>query len=176
MKNLILICGPNGVGKSSACMQLVQALDHAAYIDSDWCRVMHPFTFNPETIHIIKSNIVAMMTNYFQSSLIENVIFQYGFHGPRKQIFDGIQRELHTQGISYQFCPILLTCDVAENIARMRMDGRDEERIQRALQNTRDLYDVYDYPCIDTTLLSVSQTVDQMLKILSEYAASFAHT
>jgi cytidylate kinase len=176
MKRLILVCGANGIGKSTACRSLAQALDYSAYIDSDWCRVMHPFTFNPETIHIIKSNIVAMMTNYFQSSFIENVIFQYGFHGPRKQIFSEILKELDNHGISYQFCPILLKCDAPENIARMKKDGRDEERIQRALQNTRDIYDIYDYPCIDTTHLSVSQTVDQMLKILSEYAASFAHT
>ena len=143
MKKLILICGPNGVGKSSACMQLVQALDHAAYIDSDWCRAMHPFSFDHETIQLIKSNIVALMVNYFRSSFIEHVIFQYGFHGPRKQIFEDIQCELHTQGISYQFCPILLTCDVAENIARMRKDGRDEERIEaRHQKHPRHLFGV----------------------------------
>ena len=130
---------------------------------------MNPFSFDTETIRIIQSNIVALMTNYFGCSFIDNVIFQYGLHGPRRQMLDEIMSELGRNGISFRFCPVILKCDLAENIERMRRDGRDDERIERAVMNTRDIYDAYDYPVVDTTNLSVSQTVDRMLDILALY-------
>jgi len=167
IKRLILVCGPNGVGKTTACKSLLEALPRSAYIDSDWCRAMNPFSFDEETIQIIKANIVALMTNYLRSSFIENVIFQYGFHGPRREIFDDIIEALDNNRISYQFCPVILRCDLQENIERMKRDGRDDERIRRAIENTRHIYDAYDYPSIDTTGLSVPQTVDRILGILS---------
>lgn len=160
MKRLIMVCGANGVGKTTACQSLVKALNHSAYIDSDWCRAMNPFSFGEETIQIIKSNIVALMMNYFKSSFIEHVIFPYGFHGPRKQIFEDILKELDNSEISYRLCPVILKCDLEENIKRMKKDSRDEKRVRRVIENTRDIYDAYDYPKIDTTNMSTSQTVD----------------
>lgn len=166
-KRLILICGPNGVGKSSTSKELVKQLDKSAYIESEWCRIINPFAFNDETIKIIQSNISSMMINYFQCSFIENVIFPYGFHGPRKQIFEGIINILKENDIAYQFCPIVLTCDKEENIKRMQNDNRDEDRIQRALVNTRNIYNTYTYPKIDSTELSIEETIHKINDILT---------
>jgi cytidylate kinase len=169
MKRLILICGPNGVGKTTACRQLLEVMNHSAYVDSDWCRAMNPFAFDEETIGIIEANITGLMANYFQSSFIEDVIFQYGLHGPRKRILDDIMDELRSRGIAFRFCPVILTCDLEENIQRMKGDGRDDARIRRAVENTRGIYAAYDYPTIDTTALSVSETVDAIIGVLTQY-------
>ncbi len=162
MKRLILIVGPNGTGKSASCKALVERLPKSAYIDSDYCRYMNPFSFSDEEIEVVISNISTMMINYFQLSTIENVIFQYGFHGVRKQIFDSILNKLAASNISYTFCPFILECSLEENIKRMRKDGRDEERINRAIQKTRGIYSEYSYPRIDTTYLTPEETAERM--------------
>ncbi|WP_040949482.1 AAA family ATPase [Gorillibacterium massiliense] len=166
MKKLILICGANGVGKSTASKALLAAMEKSAYIDSEYCCAIHPFEFTTETIALFKSNIAALMLNSFRSSSIDAVIFPYGFHGPRQQIFQGVLADLELHKIHYELCPILLECDVEENVRRMQNDGRETDRIERALKNTRHLYDAYDYPRINTTNMTVAETVGAMLSII----------
>ena len=43
MKRLIVIIGPNAVGKTTTAKCLVEKLPQTAYVDSDWCRCMNPF-------------------------------------------------------------------------------------------------------------------------------------
>lgn len=167
MKRLILICGANGIGKSTACKEVVNSLEKSAYIDSDWCRVINSFEFTEEMINVVKANISARMINYFQCNAIENIIFSYGFYGPRKQIFDDILVELDKHKILYEFCPIILQCELDENIKRMKKDGRDAARIERAINNTRTIYDNYDYPKIDTTKLSINETAKRIINVIS---------
>ena len=127
---------------------------------------MNPFSFSHEEIEIVISNISTMMINYFRASTIENVIFQYGFHGVRKQIFDCILGKLEASGISYAFCPVILECRLEENINRMLKDGRDAGRIHRAIQKTRDIYDEYNYPRIDSTGLTPEETAEGIMQTL----------
>jgi len=166
MKRLILICGANGIGKSTACKLLNEKLPRSAFIDSDYCRQMNPFSFTDEEIQIVISNISTMMVNYFKCSTIDNVIFQYGFHGVRKQIFDSILDVLSSNNISYYFCPVILYCELDENLRRMKNDNRDKERILRAIEKTRNIYDEYEYPKIDSTHLSVNETVSRIMDAL----------
>ena len=168
LKKLVFVCGPNGVGKSTACQALHERLNQSAYVDSDWCRRIQPFSFSEEIIEVITANISAMLIHYFQCSAVDHVIFSYGFHGPRKQIFDEILSRLARAGIEYQFVPLILDCSEEENILRMQKDGRDPARIQRALQFTRSLYGAYGYPCIDTTHLTVAETADRMLRLIGK--------
>lgn len=167
MKKFIFICGANGVGKSTVSKALNNRLANSVYIDSEYCCSINPFEFNNQTIRLIKQNLSALMINSFQCDFIETVIFPYGFHGPRKQIFDDVIQELRLNGIRYGFHPIILECDVNENISRMRNDNRDEKRIERALKNTRHIYGDYDYSRINTTNLTVSETIDEILKLIN---------
>ena len=166
MKKLILVIGANGIGKSTACKALVAIFPSSSYIDSDYFRYMNPFSFSREEIAVIVSNISTIMIKYFNLSTINNVIFQYGFHGVRKQIFEAILSVLDENEIEYEFCPILLECDLEENIRRMKNDNRDSDRINRALENTRNIYDDLPYPRINTTLLSPEETANEMKKII----------
>jgi len=169
MKRLILVCGPNGVGKTTACQRLLEALPRSAYIDSDWCRMMNPFAFDAATTEIIRANIAALMRNYFRSPVTENVIFSYGFHGPRQRIFQGVRHDLDMSGVAYQFCPILLECSLQEQRRRLMASGRDSARIERAIRNTRHVYSACAYPAVDTTDLTVPQTVEGILLLLADY-------
>jgi adenylate kinase family enzyme len=165
VKKLILICGANGVGKSTVSRALLEAVERSACIDSEYCCAIHPFELTADTIQLFRANITALMINCFCSATIQTVIFPYGFHGPRREIYQGVLDELREQGIRYEFCPVILECEYNENVDRMRKDKRTEDRIQRALKQTRHIYDHYDYPRIDTTHLSVSETVEEIIRM-----------
>ena len=166
MKKLILICGANGVGKSTAGAELLKRLPASAYVESEYCRMMNPFEFTDETAGVITDNILSMIWNYFNCSAVRHVILTYGFHGRRKQIFEKVIAELRRK-TEFEFCPVILTCSEDENIRRMEGDGRDSERIERALRNTRGIYDAYDYPRLDTTVLTAGEMADGIIKILN---------
>ena len=125
MKRLILLCGANGIGKSTASAELMKRLPHSSYIDSDYCRMTNPPIFNEELIRLNYKNIHAMMENSFACGEIQNVIFPFGFHGHRKQLFDALLEELRQKGISFELVPVLLYCGEEENVRRARADGRD---------------------------------------------------
>jgi len=168
MKKLIFICGASGIGKSTICKKLYKTLNNTALVDSDHCRMMNPFTFTDEQKIIVEDNMANMLTNYLKCSTIENVIFLYGLHGPRQQIFDNIMTRLSDAKIQYQLISIILECEYDENLRRARMDGRDEEHIKYFTEHTRDIYNHYDYPRLDITFLTVDQAVNKLIKMITE--------
>lgn len=163
MKKLIFIHGPNGVGKSTLCKALNKTILNSAWLESEWCRMTNPFTFTEEIISLVERNITFMLRSYLECSSLEYIIFNYGFHGPRQQIYDNVINNL--RDLEYTFIPITITCSTEENIWRMIQDGRDNERINRAL-SSRSLYYNLNYPRIDTTNMTVEETIYQVLDII----------
>lgn len=169
MKNLIFITGPNGVGKSSACQILItQELTQTAYIDSDWCRCMHPFSFTAQEKLLVTANITTLMLNYLRADAIRHLIFSCGLHGPRRQIWRDILYVLNESSISYRLCPLILTCSETENVYRMTQDRHDSDRIDRALKQTRAIYDNLPYPRLDNTALDIAETARRMMRLLTQ--------
>lgn len=123
----------------------------------------NPFTWNEEMISLTINNITHMLSGYLSCGWLDYVIFPYGFHGPRQHIWESVQSNL--QAIPYTFAPVTLTCGEEEHIARMKQDGRDAARIQRALA-ARYLYDALPYPSIDTTQLTIEQTAARVIEIV----------
>jgi energy-coupling factor transporter ATP-binding protein EcfA2 len=169
MGTLLLIHGPNGVGKSTVCRAVHQLLPHSAWLESEWCRMTNPFIWNEDIIALAKHNISQMLRGYLTCHYLDYVIFPYGFHWPRRQIWDTVLSNL--ADIPYLLAPITLTCGEEEHIARMTHDGRDPARIERALA-TRYLYDTLPYPKIDTTFKTVSQIAERVIEIVQAEASS----
>jgi hypothetical protein len=92
-KKLIFICGPNGVGKSSTGRELICSIENSALVDSDLCALRNPF-ITTEGIDIGQQFMLFMLTKYLESSLYETIIWVYGFHGHRKDIFAEIIKKL----------------------------------------------------------------------------------
>lgn len=166
MKKLILILGANGVGKSTTAEILLQKLSKCAYIDADWCRAINPFPFTDATRTAVSNNIYSLFKNYLLCEDIEFIIFPYGFHGERRQIFEQVLNRLRQDGIVFELCPIVLKCSSEENRARAVKDGRDSERVERGMKNTFAFYDNYTYPSIDTTYLQPDEAAEKVLDIL----------
>ena len=84
MKQLIVIVGPNGIGKSTSAMKFVEMYPESALVDSDWCRVMNPFPLTEITKETVIENLYCLLRNYLLCEEIQNVVFVHGWHGGRK--------------------------------------------------------------------------------------------
>ena len=162
MKNLLFICGPNGIGKTTICKEIMRKLPNSVYVDSDPCRLMNPFILNEDTIPTIAKNISDLLINYMDCTVIETVIFSYGFHGRRREVFEIVMKALSIR--DFNFVPLLLTCSEEENIKRMDMDNRSSERKQRAIEESRKAFDDVPYPSIDITDYSASEAAENIIK------------
>jgi len=90
MTKLIFIHGPNGVGKSTLCKELHQRLENSAWLESEWVRTINPFILNDEIEKLTEDNMTFLLRNYLNCSMIKYVIFNWGFHGRRKEIFNRV--------------------------------------------------------------------------------------
>lgn len=90
MKELIVLIGPNGVGKSTVAENIVRIHEKSAFVDSDWCRVINPFEITEITKRIIAENIYCLLRNYLICEEINTVVFTYSWHGERKEIYDKV--------------------------------------------------------------------------------------
>ncbi len=158
MKKLLFLCGANGIGKTTISKEIINILPNSAYVDSDPCRIMNPFILNDTTIPTISKNISDMIINYFNCSLVETVVFSYGFHGRRKEVFERISDTISV--VKHNFIPFLLWCDEQENISRMKFDNRTIGQIERTLNESRKSYETVTYPKIDISKLSVKQAAE----------------
>ena len=58
MKNLYLIGGTMGVGKTTVCNRLKKELDNSVFFDGDWCWDSNPWVINEETRAMVIDNIL----------------------------------------------------------------------------------------------------------------------
>ena len=117
MKNLILINGTMGAGKSTVCGELKHLLPRAVFLDGDWCWDMHPFVVTGETRALVLDNICTLLNRFLRCTAFENVIFCWVMH--RQEIIDGILARLETGGAEYR----LFTLDITEKALRERLGG-----------------------------------------------------
>ena len=162
MKNILFLCGPNGIGKSTICREIIKQLPNSAYVDSEPCRFMNPFVLNDDTIPTIAKNNSDLIINYLKCPLDNTVVFSYGYHGRRKEVFKRVLAEISK--VEHNFIPLLLWCSKEENIKRMIADKRSDDRIQRALNEPRKAFNDVVYPKLDITSLSVSEAAKTIIK------------
>lgn len=165
MKKIILILGANSVGKSTTAHIILHKLSKCAFIDAEWCRAINPFPFTAATKIAVSDNIYCLFRNYLLCEDIEFIVFPYGFHGERREIFERVLSRLKQDGIAFTLCPIILACSWEENIKRATRDGRERERIERGMKNTFAFYESYPYPKIDTTHMQPEAVAEKVLDL-----------
>ena len=164
MKQLIVLIGPNGVGKSTTAEALLKQKEKTAYVDSDWCRVMNPFTLTEKTKQTVINNIYCLLRNYLMCDDIETVVFPYSWHGDRKEIYDTVINRLKQDKVQFEEKIYILKCSREENEKRARKDGRDESRIKRGIEMTFLFYDEFEYPYIETTDMTPEQVAAKIVR------------
>ncbi|MHB8071911.1 MAG: AAA family ATPase [Candidatus Cryosericum sp.] len=157
MKNLIVVGGPMGVGKSSACRELLNRTDKAVWLDGDWCWTMHPWQVNSETRAMVERNIIGLLRSFLVCSAYETVIFDWVLHtdSATRVILAGL-RDLECRVVR-----VSLVCSPEELRARLVGDGRPPVAVDESLERLA-LYWSLEAPCLDTTGLTVSQVADRL--------------
>ncbi len=106
MKNLILIGGTMGVGKTTTCRELQKLLPNCVFLDGDWCWDMQPFVVNEETKAMVMDNITHLLRNFLSCSAYNNVIFCWVMH--EESIIRDIRNRL--EGLSFRLWNYSLVC------------------------------------------------------------------
>ena len=118
MKTILLILGPNAVGKSTTASAVVQCRSHSAYIDGDALRAINPFPFTEATRKAVTANIYCVIRNYLECEDIDMVVFPYSLHGERRQMWEMVLSQLQSCGLQFQVQEVVLTCSEGENRRR----------------------------------------------------------
>lgn len=166
-KKLIIINGTMGVGKSTTGGKLYKSLENSVWLDGDWCWMMNPFIVNEENKKMVQDNITYILRNFLTNTSYEYIIFDWVIH--LEEIFDTILEKL--SDLKFTVIKITLTCSeksLKNRIANDVKNGlRDEECINRSLDRLK-LYKNMNTIKIDTSNMTVAETVDKIIKIIKE--------
>lgn len=165
MKQLTLIGGPMGVGKTAVCNKLMERLAPAAFLDGDWCWHMSPFVVNDETRAMVKDNIVSVLNRYLQSPELEHVIFGWVMH--QADIVDELTSRLNSYGVKVNV--VTLMCDKNTLRARLEKDVqaglRQVDVIDRALDRLA-CCEKLPYTKVWTDGLNIEEVTDLIIEMI----------
>ena len=164
MKNLYMIGGTMGVGKTTICQKLKQKLNNCVFLDGDWCWDSDPFQVTDETKNMVLNNICFLLNQYIKCSAYENIVFCWVMH--EQDIINDILNNIDTNNCNIK--NISLICD--KEILRIRLmkdveDGiRKEDVIERSI-NRISLYDNLNTLKINTNNKSIDSIVDEIISL-----------
>ena len=164
MKNLYMIGGTMGVGKTTICQKLKQKLNNCVFLDGDWCWDSDPFQVTDETKNMVLNNICFLLNQYIKCSAYENIVFCWVMH--EQDIINDILNTIDTNNCNIK--NISLICD--KEILRIRLmkdveDGiRKEDVIERSI-NRISLYDNLNTLKINTNNKSIDSIVDEIISL-----------
>ena len=161
MKNLYIVGGTMGVGKTAVCQQLKMNLSNSVLLDGDWCWDSNPFQVTDETKSMVMDNICYLLNNFLHCSAYENVIFCWVMH--QQSIIDSIVGKLDTQSCDVK-C-ISLIVDEANLRKRLTKDVesgiRVEDIIERSITRIP-MYDTLNTIKIDTNEKTVAMIANEI--------------
>lgn len=166
-KKLIIINGTMGIGKSVTCKELNKHLNNSVWLDGDWCWMMSPFVVNDENKKMVVNNITYLLRSFLANSSFEYVIFNWVIH--TEDIFDLILQGLND--LEFETFKITLICSEETLKNRIwkdvQLNLRDKDSINRSIERLA-LYRDMDTEKIDTTDMSVLETVNKIIKIIQK--------
>lgn len=160
MKDIFLIGGTMGVGKTTTCQIMKKKLNNSVFLDGDWCWDMHPFQVTEETKQMVIGNICFLLNNFIKCSAYEHIVFCWVMH--EQSIIDNILSHLDTAECRVHL--ISLVCDKQALQARLSKDVDAGIRAEDILR--RSIGRISFYEKLDTYKVDVS-------KITPDQAAEF---
>ncbi|HOJ35759.1 MAG: AAA family ATPase [Clostridiales bacterium] len=159
MKNLIIINGTMGVGKTAVSKELQKLLPDCVFLDGDWCWDMSPFIVNHETKEMVLDNISYLLNNFISCSVFENIVFCWVMH--EQSIIDNVLSRLKlTDCKVHKFS---LVCSEEALISRLKNDIaakiRSEDIIERSVPRLKN-YDKMDTVKIDVSHISAKDAAE----------------
>ena len=163
MKNIYLIGGTMGVGKTTTCQIIKNKLNNCVFLDGDWCWDMHPFQVTEETKQMVLENIRFLLNKFIKCSAYENIVFCWVMH--EQTIIDYIVSRLDTANCKVHL--ISLVCSEQALQARLRKDVdagiRTEDVISRSIERIP-LYDKLNTYKVDVSKITPEQAADFIIR------------
>lgn len=161
MKQLYLIGGAMGVGKTTVCQILKKKLSHAVFLDGDWCWDADPFQVTEETKAMVLENICYLLNQFLHCSAYEHIIFCWVMDHQR--ILDDICSRLDTANC--KVTTVSLICTPQALTKRLQQDIDSGLRASDAIQNSirrLPLYHRLNTIKIDVSALTPEQTAAEI--------------
>ena len=163
MKNVYIIGGTMGVGKTTVCNLLKLKLDKAVFLDGDWCWDADPFQITDETKEMALDNICYLLNSFIHCSAYENIIFCWVMH--EQHIIDTILSKLDTSECTTK--TISLVCSAETLIKQLKKDVevgyRELDIIERSLSRIS-LYDNLNTIKVDVSDITPEEVTEMILK------------
>lgn len=163
-KNLYLIGGTMGVGKTSACQALKEMLPDSVFLDGDWCWDSDPFKATDETKAMVIDNICYLLNNFLRCSAYRNIIFCWVMH--EQSIIDEIMQRLNLSDTT-SVKTVSLVCSPEVLMARLKKDvdlgKREADIIDRSVSRLP-LYNLLDTCKIDTSNLDIREVAERIAR------------
>jgi hypothetical protein len=166
MKNLIIIGGTMGVGKTATCRELQRILPRNVFLDGDWCWDMRPFVVTGETKKMVEGNITHLLGSFLDCSEFENVIFCWVLH--EQKILDDLIAGLAHGGCTiYCFSLVSSKRALSERLSKDIAGGkREPDIIERSVARIP-LYDALDTVKIDVSTMSPADAAKRIRDCLA---------
>lgn len=164
MKNIYLIGGTMGVGKTTVCQLLKAKLPRSVFLDGDWCWDMHPFNITDETKTMVMDNICYLLNSFIRCSAYENIILGWVMH--EQHIIDEILSRIETSDCTIK--TISLICERDALICRLQADVdsgiRTSDVIERSAARIP-LYHKLNTIKIDVSRITAEQAAEQIMRL-----------
>ena len=162
MKNLILIGGAPGVGKTTTCQELIKLLPKNIYLEGDWLWYPTPFDFPKEAKEMFCKNLVYVLNNFLSLPNRENIIVPWLFH--KEDVLQRLLSGLNLDNVNVKI--FTLICSKHELTNRIQADVSPRGRAGDVDQHVRcqELCKEISSIQIDTTKLSAKEVADVIAK------------
>ena len=164
MKNVFLIGGTMGAGKTTVCRILKKKLNRSVFLDGDWCWDMNPFQITDETKQMVMNNICFLLNSFIRCSAYENIIFCWVMH--EQSIIDELVCRLDLTGCKAH--AISLVCSGQSLRARLQRDieaGIRERDIISRSEVRISMYDRLKTTKVDVSDIAPEQAADNIILI-----------
>jgi len=166
MKNLIIVGGTMGVGKTATCCELQKILPRNVFLDGDWCWDMRPFVVTGETKKMVEGNIAHLLNSFLDCSEFENVIFCWVLH-EQKILDDLIARLDHGGCTIHCFSLVSNKQALSERLSHDIAGGKREPDIIARSVARIPLYDALDTMKIDVSTISPTDAAKRIRDCLA---------
>jgi broad-specificity NMP kinase len=162
MKQLYIIGGTMGVGKSAVCKELKTRLNNSVFLDGDWCWDANPFQVTDETKSMVMDNISYILNNFIICSAYQNVIFCWVIH--EQSIIDELMGRLNVAGCDVKIISLVATeLTLREHIEKDIATGiRSDGDVERSINRIK-LYDTLNTKKISVDRKSTGEIADEII-------------
>lgn len=138
-KNLYIIGGTMGVGKTTTCQLLKKKLSNSVFLDGDWCWDADPFQVTEETKSMVQKNICYLLNSFIHCSAYDNVIFCWVLHD--QSIIDNLLNKIDVDDCNVKVISLV------------------------ANEATLQMYELLDAVKIDTSDKTIEEITDEIISV-----------